>query len=145
MAKLLATRGSQYVMAAIFDLTITDTMVNTAGTEISFKATAGIFDALNLPKDAIVVGGEMVVVTVSNETGTATLKIGDATNDARYVAATNIKAAARTAFTLTGYLGSTGENLRLTFANQNGDATAGRVRITVLYVIKDRTNEVVPA
>jgi hypothetical protein len=124
----------------MFECNITDTMVNTAGASQAFSAAAGIFDVIKLPANAEVIGGSLVVETVSNDSSTATLKVGDATSDARYLAATSIKTAARTALTLTGYV-TNGEDLRITLANAGGDATAGKVRISVEYVIKNRLNE----
>lgn len=141
MTVLKASRAAQYPLVQTFEFTITDEMVDTAGAETAFSAAAGIFDVIKLPRNAQVTGGDMTVVTVSNDSSTATIKIGDATDDDRYLAATNIKAAARTALTLTGYRHATGENVRITLANAGGDATAGLVRITVQYIIKDRANE----
>lgn len=142
MATKLATRGAQRVLSAEFIFNITDTMVNTAGTSQAFSAAAGIFDVIKMPQYAYVVGGDMVVETASDDTGaTATLKIGDDANDARYLAATSIKSAARTALTLTGYV-TDGSPIRITLANTNGNATAGKVRIRVEYVIQNKMDEV---
>lgn len=142
MATKIATRGAQYPLVAVFDLTITDDMLNTAGVLTAFSAAAGIFDVINFPQNSVVIGGDLTVVTASDDSSTATLKIGDATDDDRYLTATNIKSAARTALTLTGYINASGENLRITFANAGADATAGRLRITVQYMVEDRVNEV---
>lgn len=146
MATLNATRGAQYVLEAevVFDMSAADTMVNTSGVATAFSAAAGtVFDAMKMPPNATVVGGEVVVETVSNDTGTATIAVGDSGSATRYLAATNIKAAARTALTLTGYRGQ-GEDIRLTLANANGNATTGKVTVRVLYVMANRLNEVTP-
>jgi hypothetical protein len=142
MAKKLATRGSQKPQVATFEFEVTDTMVNTSGVEQAFSAAAGVFDVINLPVNAQVIGGDVTVVTVSNDTGTATLAIGDASSATRYLAATTIKTAARTALTLTGYEHATGENIRFTLANASGNATAGKVRVTVQYIVRNRMDEV---
>jgi hypothetical protein len=143
MAVLKATRGAQYPLMAEFKFTITDTMLDIAGVSKAFSAVAPVMDVIKLPDNAVVVGGDMTVETVSNETGTATIAVGDSDSATRYLAATSIKAAARTALTLTGYRG-TGQNLRITLANQNGNATAGVVSVRVMYIIKDRQNEAQP-
>jgi hypothetical protein len=140
MAAKTATRGAQYPLTALFEATITDTMVNTAGASQAFSAAAGIFDVIKLPANAEVIGGSLTVETISDDSGTATLAIGDATLATRYLAATSIKTAARTALTLTGYI-TNGEDLRITLANAGGNATVGKVRINVQYVIKNRLNE----
>jgi hypothetical protein len=140
MAVKTATRGAQYPLTALFEFNITDTMVNTAGASQAFSAAAGIFDVIKLPANAEVTGGSITVETASDDTGTATVAVGDATSNARYLAATSIKAAARTALTLTGYV-TNGEDLRITLANASGNATVGKVRINLQYVIKNRMTE----
>jgi hypothetical protein len=47
----------------------------------------------------------------------------------------------RTALVPTGYNGL-GEDLRLTIANANGDATTGSYTVRLMYVIAGRSNEV---
>jgi hypothetical protein len=139
--KKTTTRGAEYILSASFEFTITDTMVNTATVEQAFAAAAGVFEAVFLPPSSQIVGGDITVIAVSNDTGTATISVGDATSATRYASAVNLKAAARTALTLTGYQNLAGENLRVTLANANGNATAGKVKVTVEY-ISGKTNEV---
>jgi hypothetical protein len=141
MATKTATRGAQRVLSAEFSFDITDTMVNTAGTSQAFSAAAGIFDVIKLPQNAVIVGGDLVVETASNDSSTATLKAGDDADDDRYLAATSIKSAARTALTLTGYK-TDGSPIRITLANAGGDATVGTVRVRVEYVIQGKMDEV---
>lgn len=137
MATKKATRQGQEVVSAVFDFSITDDMLNTSGVSTAFSATSGVFDVINLPPNAEVVGGDVVVRTVSNDTGTATIAVGDSGSASRYLAATTIKTAARTALVPTGYRG-TGEQIRITLANASGNATTGEVSVRVEYVIKDR-------
>jgi hypothetical protein len=141
MATKLATRGAQRVLSAEFIFNITDDMLSTSGVSTAFSAAAGIFDVIKLPQYAYVVGGDMVVETASNDSSTATLKVGDDADDDRYLTATSIKSAARTALTLTGYV-TDGSPIRITLANAGGDATAGKVRIRVEYVIQNKMDEV---
>jgi len=141
MAKLLKNRGLQYALSAEFTLNVTDTMVMTDGVEKLFSVAAPVADIIGLPPNAVVVGGDVTVETVSNDTGTATIAVGDSASASRYLAATSIKTAGRTALVPTGYRGS-GEDIRITLANQNGNATAGTVTVRVQYVVTGRTNEV---
>ena len=143
MAKKIAARTAQWPLVASFTFDITDTMVNTSGAEVSFKAAAAtLFEVLPLPPNAIVIGGAVVVNTVSNDSGTATIEVGDADDADRYLATpANLKAAGRTALDLTGYKG-TGQNLRVGLVNQNGDATAGNVTVYVEYIADGKSNEV---
>ena len=142
MAKLNAVRGSQWPLVATFEASFGDTMVATDGVEKALFTTGGVFDALHLPQNSVVVGGEVIVDVVSNDGGTATVTIGDATTANRYGNTIDLKAAARTALTLTGFLNDIGRDIRLTIANNTGDATTGKFRVNVMYIIKDRVNEV---
>jgi hypothetical protein len=142
MSTLLKNRGRQYALHAEFQFSMADAMLNSAGVLTNFKAAAGVFDVIPMPPNAVVVGGELAVEVASNDGGaTATLKVGDSANDARYLAATSIKAAARTALVPTGYRG-VGEDIRITLANTNGDATAGTISLRVSYIITGRAQEV---
>jgi hypothetical protein len=141
MALLRKTRGAQWPLLAEFTFTITDTMAMTDGVTKAFSVAAPVADVIPLPPNAVVIGGDMTVEAVSDETGTATIAVGDSASATRYLAATNLKAAARTALTLTGFRGA-GEDIRITLANQNGNATAGRVSLRVLYVVQNKHNEV---
>ena len=143
MAKLRKNRTLQYPLVAEFTFNVTDKMVATDGVErvIGAAGAAQIFDVVGLPPLACVIGGEVVVETASDDTSTATVKVGDSVSDARYLSATSIKTAARTALVPTGYRGN-GEDIRITLANAGGDAAAGKVTVRVLYTIQNRSNEV---
>jgi len=143
MATLIKNRALQYPLSAMFEFDIAsgDVMVNTSGTSQTFKATAGVFDVIGLPINSMVVGGELIVETASDDTGTATLSVGDSGSATRYLGATSIKSAARTALVPTGFMNSSGLDVRITLANANGNATVGKVRLHVVYVIKNRQNE----
>lgn len=144
MALLKAARQAQYPQSAEFRFTHADTMANISGVVQALKAN-GAFEAIPLPIGATVVGGELVVETASNDSGaTVTVAVGDSGNASRYLAATSIKAAGRTALTLTGFKGA-GENIRFTIAGANGDATAGQVYLRVEYILEGRMHEVVIA
>lgn len=141
MPLLKANRHVQESLWAEFTFNLTDTMKNVSGAEQSFAAAAGVFDPIKLPPNAVVIGGDVTVETVSNDTGTATIAVGDAANANRYLGATSIKAAGRTPLVPTGFRG-TGQDIRLTLANQNGNATAGKVTVRVGYLITGRATGV---
>jgi hypothetical protein len=144
MSEKKATRAAQYPLVAefTFDIAAGDAMKDVNGVSKSF-AVGGVFDVINLPGNAVVIGGDLTVETASDDSGTATIAVGDSGSATRYLAATNLKAAARTALNLTGYRGA-GENIRLTIANQNGNATVGKATVRVMYTIQGRANEVQP-
>ena len=81
----------------------------------------------------------MVVKTAWNSATTATLKLGDATDDDRYTAsAIDLKTAGRTALTLTGYKHTVAEALKALIAQTGAAATAGEARITISYYVEGR-------
>lgn len=139
MSKLIPTRTAQYPMLAVFEANFDDTMVDINGVEKAFKA-GGTFDVIPLPPNGEVVGGALVVQTASNDSGTATITVGDSGSATRYLGSTTLKSAARTPLVPTGYRGN-GEKLRLTIAAQNGDATAGKFRVNAEFIVKDRVSE----
>lgn len=145
MATIKKARTAQWPLFADFIFNIgADGMLNTAAALTLFNAAGtNAFDVIPLPPGAVVVGGELVVEVADNATGTATMSVGDSLLATRYLAATNIKAAARTALTLTGFRGN-GEDIRVTLANADGTATAGVVTLRVGYMINGRANEVNP-
>lgn len=163
MSKLIAARTAQNVMEAEFIFNFSDYVVDkvdagkkTLGSTVivadPYSAEAGlvgpvantvVFEAINLPENAVIIGGELVVDTAGVGPTAYTLKLGDSSSDVRYLAATSLLAAARTALTLTGL--RTTENLRATVNYTVANATAGKATVRVLYVIQGRANEVVPS
>lgn len=92
-------------------------------------------NAIEVPQDAIVIGGDITVVTPWNSGTSATLDLGDAGDDDRYTAsAIDLKVAGRTALTLTGYKHTVAEFLKTLVTTAGTAATAGAARITVNYV-----------
>ncbi|WP_027730561.1 hypothetical protein ABL850_15585 [Variovorax paradoxus] len=95
-------------------------------------------NAVSLPGNAIVVGGALTVLTPWNSATTATLSLGDAAVATRYANAVDLKTAARTALTLTGYKHTVGEWLKALIAQTGAAATAGAARLEVEYVVSGR-------
>ncbi len=120
--------GRQEVVAAMLEVNFND--VTTYGTAE---------DAIDVPANAIVVGGDVTVVTAWNSATTATLDLGDATDDDRYTGtAVDLKTLGRTALTLTGYKHTVEEMLKALISQTGAAATAGKARITVQYVVEGR-------
>ena len=96
--------------------------------------------AFDLPGNAVLAGGDVTVLTPWNSATTATLKLGDATDDDRYTAAAvDLKTAGRTALTLTGYKHTVAEALKALVAQTGTAATAGQARISILYYVEGRS------
>ena len=96
-------------------------------------------NAFDLPGNAVIVGGDVTVLTPWNSTTAATLKLGDATDDDRYTAAAiDLKTAGRTALTLTGHQHTAGA-LKALLAQTGTAATAGKARISIQYFVEGRS------
>jgi len=142
MATVKKSVTAQTVLEADFTFNIAaDAMLNTAGALTNFKATAGVFDVMTLPPSHQVLGGDFTVTTVSNDSGTATMSVGDDGLATRYLTTANLKALARTALTVTGFQSTISRPIRATIANQNGDATTGVAKLTVQFIIDGRAKE----
>jgi hypothetical protein len=145
MSLLKAARTAQYPLMAEFTFNFDDTAVDTvAGTTKTFGSTFGqsmVFDALGLPPNANVIGGELVVETAWATSTAATISVGDSGSATRYASAVDLKTAARTALTLTGFRGA-GENIRLAVNATVANATAGKATVRVLYTVQNRSSEV---
>lgn len=143
MAQKLAARGGQYPITAEFTFDVAnDTMKNVTGADDNFNVVGShVFDAILLPTNAIVVGGEVVTETAVSGSTAYNVKVGDSVNDARYLASTDRVAAGRSALTVTGFVGG-GEQVRVTVAPTVANATAGKITVRVSYIIRNRVNEV---
>ena len=144
MARLKATRQAPYPLVAEFTFNFDDTAIDSvAGTEKTFGSTFGqslVFEAIPLPPNANVIGGEIVVETAWATSTAATISVGDSASANRYANSVDLKTAARTALTITGFRGA-GENVRVAVNATVANATAGKATLRVMYTIQGRGNE----
>ena len=144
MALKKATRTAQTVLAAEFKWTYADTMLNVAGVEKDFGKTTvadtNAFDVIQLPPGAIVVGGEVTRDTAFDTAG-YDIKVGDATDDDRYLTEADLKAKGTTPLVPAAFVNSDGSPIRLTIQCDD-ECTAGSATLRVLYVIDGRVSEV---
>lgn len=122
--------GRQYILYA--EQPINFAQINDTGVAVL---------AIKLPFGAEVVGGDLVVDTAWNAGTSATLAIGDVASPSRYLAATSIQAAGRTALTVTNYV-SDGNEIYVTPTIAGTAPTAGAARVRLQYVIQNRAHEV---
>lgn len=144
MALIRASRTAQYPLVAEIVINFDDTFVATNG--VTNGLAAGLMtnvdlNAIPLPPNAIVVGGEVTVETAVAGPTAATLSVGDASSATRHANAVDLKTAGRTALTLTGYVNAAGDNLQLRLNTTVAVATAGKVSVRVMYVVRGRTSE----
>lgn len=148
MATFRKTEAAQYPLIAEAVINFGDTVAPSAGgSDVALNQTTVnvTFDIADLPYGASVIGGDVVVETAFNGigTGTAVLDIGDAASGARYANDVDLETAARTALTITGFEMTSAGALRATvvYASAQAAPTAGKARVRVMYVIKDRVSE----
>lgn len=160
MAKLLATRGAQPLLVAAFDFNWNNWVIDSAdGTKKTLGSTVALstdptesaltgpvantitFDAIPMPNGAVIHGGEVIVDIPYAGCTAATITLGVAGALTGLLGSTSIMAAAntRTALLLTTALQcNAGANVRATIAYTVANATAGKVRVRLLYTMDGR-------
>lgn len=124
--------GRQTVLFASIDIAF-DNLVD----------TAVAVQAINLPYGARIIGGDVVVATVFNAGTTMVLDVGDKIVANRYANDVDLKAAARTALTVTGYTSDGGE-VFVTPVIVGAVPTTGKLTLSISYVIEGRAGHVQP-
>lgn len=110
--------------------------------------TATVYEAIDLPPNAMVVGGKLYVTTAWNSGTTATVDIGDTTDPDRYSATPcDLTATAPVAYAFDASPGGHsslvgGLSVDLTTVFAGTAATAGEATLVVEYIIAGRANEV---
>lgn len=147
MALKKITRAAQWPLVAEFTASFSDTAKDAVtGAVKGFGTTAAenlVLDAIALPQGAVVCGGEVIVETQGAGPTVYTVKLGVAGDDACFLAASDLLAAANTRYPLllTKQLAvNDGKDLRLTMASTVAAATAGKFRIRVMYTIDGRAD-----
>lgn len=108
-------------------------------TVADFAARGNILP-VQLPEGAKIIGGSLTVIEASDDTGTATIRIGDAASPARYLALTNAKATGQTLIAENARIAPTREDVLIEYVPENGDAEAGIVAVRLEYVRLGRTS-----
>lgn len=160
--KLFASRSAQYPLVAQFLFTFNnwvndsvDLAAKTLGSTVALStdptqaglvgpvANTVVFDCIPMPVGAVITGGEIIVETAFTGSTVATLSLGTAAATTSLANAVDLKTVGRTALTLTSSLAAgDGSNLRMTLNYTVANATAGRVRVRVMYTIDGRAGEV---
>lgn len=147
MSTLKAARNAQWPLMMEFTLNFGDTMADVNGVTRDFGSLAGGSSAATvytfvvgyLPMNATVMGGHWVTETAFDTAG-YDVTVGDTAVTNRYLASTDVKGAALTALTPTGFRGA-GENLVITVSTDDA-CTAGKATLRIWYTIQGRSNEV---
>lgn len=169
MSKLIATRTTQRLQVAEFVFNYNDWVTDAvSGSKVTFGSTvaladpssmvsgltgavanAGIvIDAIPMPAGAVIAGGEVIVETAVVGSTVYTASVGIAGSATALANAVDCKIAGRTALTMTTtvpMIANAGTNIRLTVAYTVANATAGKVRVRVMYTIDGKADETVIA
>lgn len=144
MAVLIANRGAQTLLYREFTFNWDDTMLDINGVSKDFNdVETKVFDVINMPLNAVVVGGDVTTETAVTGSTAYNVSVGDSGSATRYLGVTDKTSAARTALVPTGYVGA-GEAIRLTITPTVAASTAGKLTLRVAYIIRERTTEVQP-
>mgnify|MGYP001371804100 CR=1 FL=1 len=151
MSLIRPTRSAQRVLCSEYIFNFNDTVVDINGATKDYGsatiASAPVADIIKLPLGAQIVGGDLVVVTAGVGPTAYTVKLGIAGNDACYLAASDLLAAANTRYALlltTANASNAGADIRLTMVDSVAVSTAGKWKLTVLWKIDGKTDEVYP-
>lgn len=149
MALLKSTRTAQWPLVAEFVFNYNDTMVDVNGVTKSFGSTytdAGTFEVIPMPPGAVITGGEVIVETAGAGPTAYTMNVGTSSSATALGSAISLASAARTALTLTSPLAcNDGKNIRIAITSTVANATAGKVRVRVMYTIDGKSDNVVVA
>jgi len=126
--KLVSDR--QYELTAIVPFTLAD-----------FGASGVAENAVELPSDAIVTGGDLVIDVAFDSVTTDAIAVGDTDSVARYVAAADAKVVASTAIVPTGIQLGAGKYVTLQWTGVGGGTTTGAGRVILKYIRQSRSNE----
>jgi hypothetical protein len=144
MTVLKAARTAQRVLSSTFEWNFDDTMLDTSGVSKNFGSSdlAMVADVINLPPGSQVVGGGLDILTAFDTAGYDVI-IGDSGDTDRYMATADVKGLGHTDLLTPGYVNANGLNIRVTIASDDV-CTTGKARLTVLYIIDGKADEVVP-
>jgi hypothetical protein len=110
-----------------------------AGTGSSLSGIA--FNLFELPAGAIVLGGDIKVLTAFNSGTSDVISIGDSGSATRYASSQSIASAARTALTVPARQTASTEKVLATWTGVGTAPTAGLAHISLQYIIPGRAVE----
>lgn len=162
--KLSPTRSAQYPLSVSFTgawnnwvIDSVDLTAKTLGSSVANStdpsqagltgpvANTIVFDCIPLPPGAVISSASIIVETAYAGSTAATLSLGKAGATTALLNAIDLKTAGRTGATLTDVttlMCQDGSNLRMTLAYTVANATAGKFRLRIDYVVDGRAQEV---
>lgn len=119
----------QYPMVAIVSFTYADLTDATAE------------NLVELPSDAIITGGQLVIDTAFNSATSDTIAVGDTDTGAAYLSATSVASTGSTAIAGSGTELAAGKYVTITWDGTGTAPSAGAGRLIVEYIRNGRSNE----
>lgn len=133
MAAFVKSPGRQYPLTAVVELLFSDLLTGVAK------------EVIDLPINAVVIGGGAFVQTADNGGTSCVVDVGDADAGDLYVTdldAKTVNESEQFDVTEIGKLYASGGGITVTRTEGGTASTAGKVRVWATYVILDRANEV---
>jgi len=97
--------------------------------------------AVDIPQDAVLIGGDLIIDTVFNSGGNDTLTVGDVTVTDRYKAGINGQSLGRTALVPTGFATTnTQKYIGVKWTGTSTAPTTGAGRLIVEYIQNGRAD-----
>ena len=119
--------GRQEVIAAHVPFSLED-----------FDAAGSTEVAVEIPQNAIVVGGYVNITTAFDSGTSDALTVGDGDDADRYAAGVDAQATGATDLTVTGYKYDTADSVDITFTPNGTAATQGEGELVVQYIVVGR-------
>ena len=119
----------QYVLSAEVEIDYTQLVTGVAQ------------EAIDIPQNAVVIGGEWIVDTVWDSGTSDVLDIGDGGDVNRYIAADDLTAAGRNVLLLTGFKYTAADTIDAEWTGTGAVPSQGAGRLLVQYVKTGRGNE----
>lgn len=92
-------------------------------------------NAIEVPANAVVIGGEVVVKTVWNSVTSDVFDVGDSGSQNRYKNDVNLQALGLTALIPTGYIYTTKDNVTVRWVGVGTAPTTGSLRLRIAYIV----------
>lgn len=130
MTTLRKNESHQYGLRACIDI------------DYSNLPATGVFTRVfDLPAGAVPTDGAMHVITAFDPGTSLTAKFGPSGSSAKYLAATSVAAAARTAFITQNVANAGTEQVGVTFTLVGAVPTVGRLVAWLSYIVPGKQNE----
>ena len=107
--------------------------------DFTMFTSAADIPAIQVPQNAVIIGGDVVVDTVWNSVTSDVISLGDPTTFNRYLSALTLQALGRTVIVPTGFIYTAPTMLSLRWVGVGTAPTTGKGRVRVDYIKRGRS------